>query len=258
LKQLAGLTTESLGRNYIRFDSIGSTNDYLKENADTLPHGTVATAAVQTGGKGRLGKSWQDAPGDCLALSVLLRGFLPSELSLLPLVTGVAVAYALEEACGVTCGLKWSNDVLLGEKKVSGILCESRMAGDGSFAVAGIGINLRQTWEDFSRLGLSYAASLYSVTGKLPEEEKTAVSVLNHLERCLSLYKADGFAALLPRYRALCVNLGRGVRVTLHGAEREGVAIDVAPDGALLCEIDGVIHAINAGESSVRGIYGYI
>lgn len=258
MNALQGLTTKRLGRSYRHFEEIGSTNDFLKNNARELPHGAAVTAGLQTMGKGRLGKRWEARPGDCMALSVLLHGMRPERMGPLPLIAGLAVCEGVESLCDVACRLKWSNDVLLRDHKLCGILCESRIAGDGAFAVVGIGVNLYQTVEEFGRLGLVYAASLFSVTGSSPGYAELAAAILNRLEPLLGEYAREGFGPLRQRYEGRCVTLGRPVRVTSEGKEREGVATGIGPDGSLLCEIGGEARAVSAGETSVRGIYGYI
>lgn len=254
---LPGLQAAWLGRHWEHFATLPSTNDYCKRNADALPHGAAVTAELQTGGKGRLGKRWNEEPGKGLALSLLLREPPMDFLRLLPLISGLAVAEALDELCGVPCGLKWSNDVLLEGKKLCGILCESRIGSDGAFAVVGIGVNLAHTLEDFQRLGLVYATSLLLATKKNYPAAETAAAILNRLEPLLEQFLAQGFGPILPRYKARCVNLGKPVRVLWQDSQREGVALDIAEDGSLLCELDGEIRPITAGEASVRGLLGY-
>lgn len=257
MSSLPGLRTRCLGQHYHHFPTLDSTNTYLKENAGGLPHGAAVTASLQTAGKGRLGKSWSARRDTSLALSVLLHGRQPGEMAVLPLLAGLAVCRGVEAAAGAVCALKWSNDVLLGERKLCGILCESRIAGDRSFAVVGMGVNLTQSKEDFSHLGLVYATSLLMATGKSPEGPLLAAEILAALEEILEEYDRDGFGALREAYRSRCVTLGKRVRVTLDGAEQEGTAVDIAPDGALLCTIAGVLRPVSAGETSVRGLYGY-
>lgn len=255
---LPGLKTTSLGRHWRHFEVLDSTNDYLKENAPGLPHGAAVTASSQTAGKGRLGRRWSAEPGESLALSVLLRGWRPEELGPLPLVAGLAVCEGVEALCGIPCAVKWSNDVLTGNRKLCGILCESRMAGAGADAVVGIGVNLHQTGDALARLGLVYATSLFLATGKRYGAPETAAAVLNALEPLLETCRGEGFGALRERYRGRCVTLGRTVRVCRDGVEREARSVDVAPDGALLCVLDGEIQAVHAGEVSVRGLFGYV
>ena len=258
MRGLPGLATESLGRFYLHLDTVGSTNDYLKENAHLLPHGAAVTASRQTMGKGRMGKTWNGERDRGLALSVLLHHWKPQELSLLPLLAGIAVCRGIRRLCGAQCGVKWSNDILLEDRKLCGILCESQIqpSGDG-FAVVGMGVNLLQTGEEFSRLGLVYATSLFLATKKSYAAADAAAAILNQLEPLLEQFSASGFAPLRAEYRSLCVTLGRQVRVVCQGGEQVGAALDIADDGSLLCNIGGKILPISAGEASVRGLYGY-
>lgn len=256
---LPGLSTRVLGREWRHFASLPNTNDYCKQHADRLPHGTAVTAAAQTAGKGRLGRRWDSRPGDGLALSVLLHHWQPQGMGLLPLLAGLAVSEALDSLCGLRTGLKWSNDVLADDRKLCGILCESRIGSPGGFAVVGIGVNLTHTSADFARLGLVYATSLRMATDKLFAFDAVAGAILNRLEPLLEQYRTEGFAPLRERYRQRCVTLNRPVRVVADGAERTGLAVDIGPDGALLCRLDGRedLTPIHAGEASVRGLYGY-
>lgn len=255
---LPGLTTTYIGRSWLPLESVGSTNDYCKTNAPKLAHGTVVTTGNQTAGKGRLGRRWEDTAEKGLAMSVLLHDWPVEQLGLLPLLAGMAVCEGLGALCGVDCRIKWSNDVLVDSKKLCGILCESRISGDDAFAVIGIGVNLAHSQQDWDRLGLVYAASLFSVTGKKPAAEETASALCNALELQLELFRKEGFPSLRERYKQLCVTLNKPVRVLWQGEERRGVAVDVDETGALLCDIDGQLCAVNAGEASVRGIYGYV
>lgn len=255
---LPGLTTEVLGRHCEHHAVLSSTNTYLKERASSLPHGAAVIADSQTEGKGRRGKRWENTPGDALYLSILLRDWSPVQAAPLPLVAGLAVSEALA-SFGVACDLKWSNDVLVGDKKICGILCESRIQGKQSTVIMGLGINSNQLPQDFTRLHLVYATSLRMVTGKQYTSPTLAAAVLNALEPMLRQCREQGFSGdLRDRYRRRCVTLGREVRLQDAGGEKCGKAVDIAPDGALLCEIDGVLLPVTAGEVSVRGLNGYV
>lgn len=260
MPELPGLSTKELGSNYLAFDEVDSTNDYLKRNMADLPHGTAVTATLQTAGKGRLGKSWSEQKGSGLALSVLLHNQNMRVMSLLPLLCGLAVCDALKTMCGVDPGLKWSNDVVYNSQKLCGILCESRLLGKAGSVVLGIGINLNQSRADFDRLGLVYATSLYEVTGEFFAISRTAAAVLTSLEPILQCYNQQGFEPTLRgAYLARCVNIGKPVRIVRYDTQAEeiGTAIDIGPDGSLICNIAGETRSLYSGDVSVRGIYGY-
>lgn len=262
MQSLPGLETKHFGRHLVRLSEVDSTNDYCKEHAGALPHGAVVIAERQYAGKGSAGKGWSDVPGMGLACSMLLgQGVRQQELSLLPLLAGVGVCHGLSSLCGGQFSLKWSNDVLWQGQKVCGILCESRISSgeDGFFAVAGFGVNLLHSRADLERLHLVYAGSLLLATGCRYSAEQTAGAILNALEPLWDRCQAEGFSAVLDEYRALCVTLGRQVRI-LHGhREILAVAEDIGSDGSLICRLPGgERYAVRSGEVSVRGLYGYV
>lgn len=250
-----GLATKWLGREFEYLGEVTSTDDYLKEHAGELENGAAVVAERQTRGKGRTGREWQG--GDGLAMSFLLHNPRIADLTCLPLVAGMAVIRALERAAGSGFGLKWSNDVLFGDKKICGILCESRISSHSAFAVAGIGVNLSQTREEFDALGLVYATSLELATGARIEKTRFAAMILNEFEPLYEKFAQSGFSAIRENYKSYCVTLGKRVRVITKAGEREGEALDIAEDGSLVCEIGGKLVHVRAGEASVRGLYGY-
>lgn len=251
------LKTAWLGRSFECLEELDSTNEYLKANAFDLPHGAAVIAKRQTAGKGRLGRNWQDS-GNSLALSVLLHGQSIERLAMLPLVAGVAVSDALQSLTGESFPIKWSNDVLFGDKKICGILCESKISGGNAFAVIGIGVNLAQTREDFDCLGLVYATSLKLATGKSFEILPVAYGILNKFEPIIEDFQKKGFEAIREKYKKRCVTLGREVRVISGVTEQTGFADDIAEDGGLVLKTSGGVKIIRAGEASVRGLYGYV
>ncbi|MBC8571355.1 biotin--[acetyl-CoA-carboxylase] ligase [Zongyangia hominis] len=256
--ELQNLTTQVLGQNCIYLDEVDSTNDYLKREGERLPHGTVVIAERQVAGKGRLGRQWAPTDREALAMSLLLRPFLLKQMAALPLVCGMAVARALEGLTKESFGIKWTNDVVTGGKKVCGILCESRVMAGESWAVCGMGVNLVQTEEDFAARDLPYATSVAAATGVKVEPFAVAARILNELEPLCERFAAAGFGALREEYGRQCVTLGRQVRVTDGGRTLEGTALDVGEDGNLILHVDGKVVHIAAGEASVRGMYGYI
>lgn len=250
--------TTWLGKEHLHFERLSSTNDYLKQNAAALSHGTVVTADYQTAGKGRSGRVWQDNARAGLALSVLLRPPSVHHTQLLPLVCALAVKSAIYSLYGVNSGIKWPNDIVLNQKKICGILCEGVLLGQAVYAVCGIGINVLQQKTDFTQYGLDHATSLLVETGTRHSLDDAAAAVMTELERYYDRYIAQGIAALLGEYEAACVTLGREVKVIQNGAERECRAVGLAQNGALLVNFAGVVTEINAGEASVRGLYGYV
>ena len=254
---LPGLTTQQLGRRLIRLAQVDSTNDYLKEHAHTLPDLSVVMADRQTRGKGRSGRDWHSQPGDGLYMSVLLKDACAGALSRMPLLVALAVRAGLGNLCGLPFEIKWSNDLLFDGKKLCGILCENRpIAGQNTVAI-GIGVNLTQSREALDHLGLVYATSLLLATNKLFSPKQTAGAICNALEGVL-LQSSGDISPLWEQYRKHCVTLGRQVKIIRGDEQTDAKAVDIAEDGSLICEIDGRLVPICAGEVRIRGMDGYV
>lgn len=226
-----------------------STNaDVVAAAARGEPEGLVVLARHQTSGRGRLGRDWVTPPGSALTYSMLLRPepVPAARWSWLPLLTGCAVVAAIREATGVRAGLKWPNDVQVGERKLAGILAERT----GDAVVVGVGLNVRMS---AAELPTPTATSL-AVEGAGPVDGDLLLDVL--LRAFADAYagwcKADGVVAgeLVDGYRALCTTLGRAVRVHLPGAAvLDGTALDVTEAGALVVrDASGVRHELAAGD----------
>src|SRR5690606_12415094 len=138
--------TARFGRTHRALGATGSTNaDALAWATEGAPDGALVTAEHQTAGRGRHGRTWTDAPGLSLLASLLLRPTLPPDrLGLLPLAAGLAAADAVESVTGLVPRLKWPNDVLLGGRKVGGLLLESRLGDGPATVVLGLGLNVGQ------------------------------------------------------------------------------------------------------------------
>lgn len=242
-------------RRIIRLEQIDSTNRYLKEHSDALPDGTVCYTDCQQAGRGRLGRGWKTPPHTALALSWLL--FPKGDIRALPLICAVAASRAIEQMAGLSAYIKWPNDIVCSNRKVCGILCESGTRNGRIYAVAGLGINLTQTPEDWQRAGLEHAASLAMLAGRHIQADDMATALIAELDRTWEQTAREGIASLLPAYRRACITLGKPVRV-LGETEWCGRAVDVDGEGRLLVEADGECRVVTSGEVSVRGLYGYV
>ena len=262
---LAGLAVRELGRHQIYLPQVDSTNLYLKERGENLPHGTLCYTGQQTAGRGRLGRSWIVPPGQSLAMSVLFKLDNTDELynmDKLPLLCGVAVVQALVSLTGHTFQIKWPNDIVCSGFKVCGILCESRVTKEGGLAVAGIGINLAQDAAYFEQMQLPHAASLRMLLQQEPPAfGEVAASVMNHLDSLWCLYGKEGFEPIYAPYEKMCMTIGKDVRILspLGEVVMEGKAVGIEKDGSLLVRTtEGTVRTVQAGEASVRGRDGYI
>ena len=210
-----------------------------------LPEGAVAVTDHQTGGRGRLGRTWVDAPGTSILCSVLLRppaGSRPPQLSL---VCGLAVAETVEDATGLAAQLKWPNDVMLDRRKVAGILLEAR----GGDVVCGMGVNVNQTREQLPPDARTPAGSLRTVTGSSYEREPLLADLLSRLEAHYRTWREHGLAALHDGIGARNFLFGR--RVQIDG--RAAVAGALLADGRLELSLDGdETIQIESGELDVE------
>lgn len=243
------------------FDTIISTNDQAKKMAQAgAPHGTVLIADHQTGGRGRMGRSFSSPKGMGIYLSVILRPDCPAQqLMHLTCTVAVAMCDAIEDACHFRPGIKWINDLVAANKKLGGILTElSVTAGSGllEYAIVGIGINCSQTPWDFPPEIRDLAISLQSVTGSAPNKEHLAAAMMKHLwEMDKKLLSRD----FLTSYRQNCVTLNKPVAILRGEKKQYATALDIDGDGGLIVRYaDGTEETVSSGEVSVRGMYGYM
>ena len=168
------------------FDTIDSTNTKAKQlAAQGAPHGTVLIADSQTVGRGRLGRSFHSPAGKGIYLSVILRPQChASALMHLTCATGVAMCDAVESACGIRPGIKWTNDLVFGNRKLGGILTELSLdpTGNAAYAVVGIGINCSQSEADFPEDIRAIATSLQMQTGNTVDRSRVIAAMLVALE----------------------------------------------------------------------------
>ena len=240
------------------FDSIDSTNTQAKLlAAQGAPAGTVLIADHQTGGRGRLGRTFLSPAGTGIYMSVILRPDCPpSRLMHLTCAAAVAACDAVEAATGLRPGIKWTNDLVYGSRKLAGILTELGFSPRGTvdWAVIGIGINCLQREEDFDPSIRSFAGSLSMFA---PCDRARVAAALVEAFASMDLTRKEG---IMDRYRAHCVTLGREVSLVRSGDPvRHGLAVDIDGDGALIVEFSpGVRETVNSGEISIRGMYGYV
>jgi BirA family biotin operon repressor/biotin-[acetyl-CoA-carboxylase] ligase len=228
-------------------DETGSTNEDLRERARRgAPPWTVRVARRQTAGRGRHGREWVSGEGD-LCFSVLLRPD-PAWAGLLPLAAGLGVADMLE-SLQLSPRLKWPNDVLVGERKIAGILAEGLSTGGNLEAVVlGIGLNLRL---DPAKVGGALVTSVLAETGSAPEVLEAAAAVLRHLRLCYDALSLGGAAATLASFRARSLPWwGTTVEVVSGGERIVGRAHGLDPQGALILErADGTLLTLLSGEA---------
>lgn len=244
----------------IYLDEIDSTNREVRRLGDAgAVEGTVVIADCQTGGKGRLRRTWFSPAGTGIWMSLLLRPELPPEkVSGITLMAALSVCRAIRSATGLNTQIKWPNDLVIDGKKVCGILTESAILdGELKFAVLGIGVNVNQT--EFPG-DLPHAWSLAMTAGRELDREGLIECCLSCLKEDYERYVQSGdLRQLRQEYEAHLVNLDQPVRVLSTTGEWAGVAKGITDGGDLIVLNDaGEKITVNSGEVSVRGVYGYI
>jgi BirA family transcriptional regulator, biotin operon repressor / biotin---[acetyl-CoA-carboxylase] ligase len=235
------MTTPAAAPSIVRRGRVDSTQAIVFAlAADGAADRTVVVADSQAAGRGRRGRAWHDEPGASLLCSILLRPRLaPARLPALSLTAGVAVAEALAHAAGLAPRLKWPNDVLVGGRKIAGILLEGRL-GPSPVVALGIGVNVTQ--QSFPP-ELAGRATSVRLAGAEIDRESLLLAVLDALDGWRARLERDGFAPVRERWRALADTLGRPVSV--DGVT--GIAVDVDDDGALLVDDGGSRRRVVAG-----------
>jgi BirA family biotin operon repressor/biotin-[acetyl-CoA-carboxylase] ligase len=211
----------------------GSTNALVADRArEGAPAWLVVVTEHQTAGRGRLDRTWETPDRAALTFSTLLRPERSgAEWPWLPLVAGIAVVSALREH-GVAAGLKWPNDVMLGDRKLAGILAERVETPTGPAAVVGIGLNVHQTRAE---LPVPAATSVELATGSAPDRTELLLGILGRLREQYDAWSAGGGARVRAAYLEACGTVGQQVRVALPGGEElVGPATDVDEAGRLV------------------------
>ena len=262
--ELFGLLSDAkIGSQLMCLDVIDSTNTECKRQAMAgAPEGRVVTAEEQTGGRGRRGRGFQSPRGKGLYLSALFRPDRePGRVSDFTAWVAVAVCDGIEACCGVRPQIKWTNDIVLGGKKLVGILTELSLVSEINtldYLVTGIGVNVNQAPEDFSEEIRDMATSLSQVLGHPVRRADLAAQIILALDRMYDSYPDDR-AKYLEKYRAGCVTTGHQVQLITPTARRQAFALEIDDDFNLVVELyNGKRETVSAGEVSVRGMYGYV
>ena len=227
------------------FSSIDSTNRYLADEAGAgAAPGLVAVADEQTAGRGRRDRTWVAPPGAALLVSVLVDGHAPAEERHLVLVAAALAAIdAVAACCGFRPGLKWPNDLVVGDRKLAGLLAE---ATPGHAIVVGMGLNV--DWDSFPP-EIEATATACNREGRAVARDELLVAWLRELDRRLGELDRTGPASLQLDQTAASATLGRRVRVELEHAPLVGEAIALTALGHLLVRTDdGAEHEVSAGD----------
>ncbi|MCD5390330.1 biotin--[acetyl-CoA-carboxylase] ligase [candidate division NPL-UPA2 bacterium] len=248
----SGLGTNVIGREVYCFRETKSTQTVAQELAQGgAEEGTVVLAEEQTAGKGRMGRNWFSPPGEGIWTSVILRPpTSPSQMGRVLLTCAVAVAEAIRKETELPALIKWPNDLLIGGRKVGGILTEMAAEMDRvKFVVVGIGINVNLEREKFPEELQKGATSLREEMGEEISRLHLLQEILKTLEEYYIPLKGGQVEKVANRWRQLSATLGRQIRASFQGEIIEGRATDIDSDGALLIRLDsGFVKRLLGGD----------
>ncbi|MBQ9898793.1 MAG: biotin--[Ruminococcus sp.] len=248
------LRTESLGRVLTVLDAVDSTNNAAKKLASAgAAHGTTVTAERQTGGKGRLGRTFVSPAGTGVYMSVIVRpDFGLDVASMITSAAAVAAARAVEKLSGADVQIKWVNDLYMNGRKICGILTEASLGMEMSsldYAVIGIGVNVRSVRSDFDSELQSVATSIEDETGLKLDRSALCAEILNELEVCLGQVADRSF---LPEYRRRELLTGHEITASVGGQTMSGLATGVDDNANLIVQLpDGTERHLSSGEASL-------
>lgn len=255
------MQTKWAGHPVTFYSQINSTNLQAKLDAENgAEQGALVVADMQTAGRGRRGRSWCSPAGTNVYFTLLLKPeYAADKASAVTLVMAMAVVEGIRETCGVEAGIKWPNDIVIGGKKVCGMLTEMSVERDYiHYVVIGVGVNVGL--QEFAPEIAATATSLQQECDrKVPRAALTA-NIMKAFEKYYQTFlETLDMSGLLEDYNRLLVNRGKEVRVLDPKGEFTGISRGINRLGELLVErSDGNVEPVYAGEVSVRGIYGYI
>jgi BirA family biotin operon repressor/biotin-[acetyl-CoA-carboxylase] ligase len=239
------------------YESIGSTNDvaraWASDASAPAPHGAVVSADEQTNGHGRRGRDWVSPRGKGVYLSMVWRPQIEiAQVGQLTILVALATARAVEELSALRAQTKWPNDVLIGGRKLGGVLCEAQLDGARlSFVIAGVGLNLNFAREDLPERPVYPATSLLLESGREYAVETARDVLIASLQREYARYTDGEWNAQRGEFIARCILLGQPIRVQDEGEEYSGVAVGVDSDGLLVVQNSEGLRTIAAGDVSL-------
>ncbi|MBL7073418.1 MAG: biotin--[acetyl-CoA-carboxylase] ligase [Candidatus Omnitrophica bacterium] len=244
-----GLGTDIIGKQKIwHYESLESTNNTAYELAEKgEPEGTLVVAETQTLGKGRLGRKWISPKNGGIYFSLILRPEMESDkVPVITLVAAVSVQKAIKKVCGISAGIKWPNDILIGGKKVCGILTELKAQPDMvDFLILGVGINVNT---EIKKLPPE-ATSLKNESSRSVSRIKLMRRVLTEMEKDYQKMKNEGFMPIREECKKLSTILNKQITVKEYNSEFEGFAKDIDEKGALIVQKkDGTRKRVFSGD----------
>lgn len=255
------MRTETLGKSVVYYEETDSTNVRVRELAQQgAEHGTLVVADRQSAGKGRRGRGWDSPAGKNIYMTLLLRPQIETFTApMLTLVMALSAAEAIEEKEGLPAKIKWPNDLVIGTKKICGILTEMSADENGiHYVMIGVGINTNV--ETFSEELKDRATSLSLEKGETADRAGLIAGIVKKFEENYERFlEVKDLSFMQEKYNQMLVNRDREVRVLEPGNEYNAYALGINRTGELLVKREnGQEEVVFAGEVSVRGIYGYV
>jgi len=248
--------TKVIGRDIRVFEETTSTNDVIEKLArDGVKEGAVVFAESQTKGRGRLGRKWISPTHKGLWFSILLRPNLrPQETTQLTVASATALRRAIQSETGLKPEIKWPNDILIGGKKVAGILTELSAETDKvRHVILGIGIDVNQDADEFPAELKKIATSLKIETGEMISRAELATEILRELDADYARICSGKFAAVADEWEGHCTTIGKDVTVQIGGRKLRGCAESLDDDGALLLRTEhGRLERVTGGDVTLE------
>ncbi len=254
--------TEIFGRQFVYFDAISSTNDYAKSNAKKLKHGAVIFTTNQTNGRGSKRHGWSSVAKESVALSIVIKKISAKFLKIIPIMTAVSIVDMLRSIEIENVGIKWFNDIVIENKKVAGLLCESVIQGQSADVIVGIGMNINSSSFVFQKLGLNHAGSLLTQTGKEYNIAFIVKLLVEYIEKNFKMFSTNNSKIVenifINQYIARCITIGKMIKILKKDSVIIARAIGISGEGDLICEKDNIRFKVRREEVSVRGIENYV
>lgn len=247
-----GLSTSVFGRkNILIFKSTGSTNiEAFKLATEGGAEGSIVIADKQESGKGRMGRLWSSPSGKNIYVSLILRPEIPPYLApRLTIVSAVALSDTLIASGIPAHRIKWPNDILVGDKKLSGILTEMKGDTDSiEFIIIGMGVNLNSSLEDFPTELRNTVSSFYMILNRITDRNDFLRQLLSCFEKYYNLFLAGEFSTILSIWKERADIINREIKVQQFNEIFTGRVIDLNEDGNLIVDSGGTIRTVNSGD----------
>jgi len=230
----------TIGKEIFFYETVDSTNTVAAILAEKgVEEGTVVVADSQIRGKGRLGRHWASPPGVNIYMSVVLRPEIETRnATLITIMASVACAKALRRVTGLDVTIKWPNDLMVSEKKLGGILTETRLARKRiKYAITGIGVNVNLDLDTLPDVIRELATSVKRETGRCFSRTEVIKGILTEVNKWYNILKGKKYSELIFQWKDLTSTLGRTVEIILGKETLRGFAESVNDEGMLIVRL---------------------